>query len=1110
MKKRKILFRVTTLLIILLLLTGNGAIFAIDSANLFRNLEYSEEYKRWLELPKEEREKVVQPRIYDIEYENRINNNPIFELRKANASNTAKYNLKEVIPDNLIIRNQKQTNECWAFASISSLETNLALANNKDGKNTSKIYDYSERHMDYSTSKTFLNNETNKDGYNREVGSGGNWAMAETYLINGMGAIDEKLMPFENNENKIEISKIKDKKVTSQVYDTIQFPDYQKAGSNASEIKNQIKQHIQNYGAVYASIHGNSLDDSLFPCYNNESGAKFCNNPLVHAADHAISIIGWDDNYSIDKFSNKAQPTAPGAWIIRNSWGEKQEYTYSEFKEELFKAQEEECIQIGWNSASDIPDEVIIEIAEQNGFTVSEGKISKKIGDNGLMYVSYEDCNISKGMCGIVKAKDYINYENIYQYDEFYPIGAITASTKNVLICNVFDKKTNGKEYLNQISLHTLQKNTCKVYVNPNGDSKSKTDLQKVKLKTGEAETIEAGYHTIEFDEPIEIKGGKFAVVVELESSSNSSYISLENNTENLELFNSVKLENNKCFVAIGNDLENCEWVDLGNISKKYSVCDDGDSTIKAFTSSKIIDESVKSLEIVTPPTKVKYLEGENFDRTGMVVKVYYNNDTSEILDEASYNISNGTALKAGQTSVTISYDNKNVEQPITVEKNNATELKIKTPPTKTNYKEGEDFNKTGMVVEAKFKDGNTRAITDYKIENGNALKLNQTSVIISYDSLTVTQPIKVEANPLIGISVTKEPTKTKYIVGQDFDKTGMVITANYESGLKKNIEDYTIENGQKLKKSQESVTIKYQEKVTTQKIIVEDKAVTQITIDKKPTKLSYIKEKEKLDLTGGTIKATYNDGTTEIVEMKSENVKIDGFSNKTVGKVTITVTYQNKNTAFDVEIIEPEVKEDDKIKNTDFKDVQCRLLEASGKIDPKTNKEYCDSLVVEIYNIKRESKYKDVEYYYHISSEVNEKNINTWTKVNEEQKSDDKLKFSVDLKNLPNINAISNDGKLYLYVKEVVKDGGNQSVVITKGMELQIYEEIEGEEEKSNTAEAKEIKEVKLDSKDTTTANNILPKTGIKKFLIIISLCVGTFGVFGYIRYKKLGKYIK
>lgn len=35
--------------------------------------------------------------------------------------------------------------------------------------------------------------------------------------------------------------------------------------------------------------------------------------------NHAVSIIGWDDNYSKDNFSTK--PTNNGAWIIRNSYG---------------------------------------------------------------------------------------------------------------------------------------------------------------------------------------------------------------------------------------------------------------------------------------------------------------------------------------------------------------------------------------------------------------------------------------------------------------------------------------------------------------------------------------------------------------------------------------------------------------------------------------------------------------------------------------------------------------------------------------------------------------------------------------------------------------------
>ena len=77
-----------------------------------------------------------------------------------------------------------------------------------DKINTSKIYDFSERHMDYSTSNSFLNNATSPFGYNRKVNQGGSWNMASSYLTNGSGAINEYQMPFENNENLIHISEI--------------------------------------------------------------------------------------------------------------------------------------------------------------------------------------------------------------------------------------------------------------------------------------------------------------------------------------------------------------------------------------------------------------------------------------------------------------------------------------------------------------------------------------------------------------------------------------------------------------------------------------------------------------------------------------------------------------------------------------------------------------------------------------------------------------------------------------------------------------------------------------------------------------------------------------
>ena len=166
------------------------------------------------------------PRMYDVTYTKNESKNPLQKSKMLSTSINSRYSLKDVITSNLAIRNQEDTGSCWTFAALSSLETNLALANYKSSTNTSKVYDSSERHMEYATSRVFLNNEINPIGYNRQVGSGGSWDLASSYLTNGSGAINESEMQFENNEDTINISQIQNKTITSQVYDTVEFPDY--------------------------------------------------------------------------------------------------------------------------------------------------------------------------------------------------------------------------------------------------------------------------------------------------------------------------------------------------------------------------------------------------------------------------------------------------------------------------------------------------------------------------------------------------------------------------------------------------------------------------------------------------------------------------------------------------------------------------------------------------------------------------------------------------------------------------------------------------------------------------------------------------------------------
>ena len=547
MKKNKLSkekIRVISIGAILFSSIFSGKVFATEF-----NVNLPDEYKVWNELTIEEKETTLMPQTNSAQVpENILNKYEVedvpylvnsllgkkiggFDNVSATVSNS-RYSLADLL--NLRVEHQGSTTECWAFATLKSMESNIAIENG-----LTDIPNFSERHADYATSRTFLDG-INENGFNRELGNGGLPISALAYLTNGQGAVLEEEMPFENNEDLINLSEI-DKPVDTVVTDYQILPsiykkyeidgngntksvsyfdvngnEYSKEEVNA--LRDIIKEHLVKYGAIATMTAGNYSQ-----YYNNQKNpfaatAYNCNDSSL-IRDHAITIVGWDDNYSRDNFAEGAKPSEDGAYIVLNSYGT-----------ESF--------------------------------------------DNGYMYISYEDAIIENEMYGI-QSTSKVDYDNIYQYDYYggiYQVG--TQSTKSGSYGVVYNKDNSEDEVLNSVGVTLADYAAFEVYVNPNGSSFRNENL----IKVGESDGVLApGYHRVDIT-PVELQEGDFSIVVKQTSEGEAFYFEVEASVPGTAY--EFADSENRSYIS----LDGYNWVNLSSLSISGIDMDTADVCIKAFT----------------------------------------------------------------------------------------------------------------------------------------------------------------------------------------------------------------------------------------------------------------------------------------------------------------------------------------------------------------------------------------------------------------------------------------------------------------------------------------------------------------------------------------------
>ena len=109
-----------------------------------------------------------------------------------------------------------------------------------------------------------------------------------------------------------------------------------------------------------------------------------------------------------------------------------------------------------------------------------------------------------------------------------------------------------------------------------------------------------------------------------------------------------------------------------------------------------------------------------------------------------------------------------------------------------------------------------------------------------------------------------------------------------------------------------------------------EEIKITGISIKANPSKTSYIKG-ENLELTGGIITTTYEDGTTSNVNMTASNVGVSGYNANQTGKQTITISYSNHTATFEVNVFDyiTSIKVTNKPNKTEY--IQNESLDLTG-----------------------------------------------------------------------------------------------------------------------------------------------------------------------------------
>ena len=346
------------------------------------------------------------------------------------------------------VKDQGEQGFCWSFASNACIESNLITKGLADN-----TIDLSE-----TGNSWFLCTDTQDTtspiygDYLDGIGKGEMGGIAEytaDSLSSGFGAFPEELMKYEDFERGYPDA--------LRFYSDFRLKEHTVLPYDIDVIKHKL---IEN-GAIYCSY--NSFNDNYY--YTKDGMQSYYDNGTSIDGDepygsHAVTIIGWDDNFSKDNFNPELNVKNDGAWLCKNSWGENYQSKTA-------------------------------------------------AGYEGYFFISY-DCNIHN--VSQFEMQDVDSFDNIYQHQATGEVYLSDSESGMFTVANVFT--ANADETLEQICFSNINKTTANVKIYKLDENyTSPTDGELLSEFTTNVDF--SGTHCVDCPDDIALnKGDIFSVVI--------------------------------------------------------------------------------------------------------------------------------------------------------------------------------------------------------------------------------------------------------------------------------------------------------------------------------------------------------------------------------------------------------------------------------------------------------------------------------------------------------------------------------------------------------------------------------------------------------------------